>query len=91
MNPQTQALCDFLNGSRSLYHASALLCRYLEEAGFTFLDEGDDWALQPGGCYYIRRGRSSVIAFRVPQGQPNGYLLSASHCDPASRSRKTLS
>ena len=81
MNPQTQALCDFLNGSRSLYHASALLCRWLEEAGFAFLDEGDDWALQPGGCYYIRRGRSSVIAFRVPQGQPNGYLLSASHCD----------
>ena len=81
MNPQTQALCDFLNGSRSLYHASAILCRWLEEAGFAFLDEGDAWELQPGGCYYIRRGRSSVIAFRIPQGQPKGYLLSASHCD----------
>ena len=81
MNPQTQALCDFLNRSRSLYHASAILTNWLEEAGFAFLDEGDLWDLVPGGCYYIRRGRSSVIAFRIPEGQPRGYLLSASHCD----------
>ncbi len=81
MNPQTLSLCDFLNSSRSLYHVSATLTRWLEEAGFTFLDEGDDWKLQQGGCYYIQRGRSSVIAFRIPQAQPSGYLLSASHCD----------
>ena len=81
MIPQAQALCDFLNGSRSLYHASALLTQWLEEAGFAFLDERDFWNLVPGGCYYMRRGRSSVIAFRIPNGQPKGYLLSASHCD----------
>lgn len=81
MKPDIQALCDFLNGSKSLYHASAILTQWLEEAGFRFLDEGDHWDLKPGGCYYIRRGRSSVIAFRIPNAQPRGYLLSASHCD----------
>jgi aspartyl aminopeptidase len=81
MNSQTQALCNFLNRSRSLYHVSAILTQWLEEAGFTFLDEVDDWKLKPGGCYYIRRGKSSVIAFRIPREHPQGYLLSASHCD----------
>ena len=81
MNPQTQALCDFLNGSRSLYHASAILTQWLEDAGFTFLDEADAWDLKSGGSYYIRRGKSSVIAFRIPNERPGGYLLSASHCD----------
>lgn len=81
MIPQAQALCDFLNGSRSLYHASALLTQWLEEAGFTFLDEGASWDLIPGGCYYMQRNSSSVIAFRIPHSQPKGYLLSASHCD----------
>ena len=76
-----QSLCDFLNESKSLYHASAALVRWLEEAGFAFLDEADPWDLKQGGKYYIRRGRSSVLAFRIPEGQPAGYLLSASHCD----------
>ena len=81
MKPDIQALCDFLNGSKSLYHASAIVTQWLEEAGFRFLDECDQWELQRGGCYYIRRGRSSIIAFRIPEGNPRGYLLSASHCD----------
>ena len=41
MNPSIRSLCEFLNESVSLYHASAALTRWLEEAGFTFLDEGD--------------------------------------------------
>ena len=81
MNQKTVGLRDFLNRSHSLYHASAILTQWLEEAGFRFLDEGDAWDLTPGGCYYIRRGRSSVIAFRIPEVSPRGYLLSASHCD----------
>ena len=81
MNTNIQGLCDFLNRSHSLYHTSAILAGWLEEAGFTFLDEGDPWVLQPGKQYYIRRGRSSIIAFRLPQGTPTGYLLSAGHCD----------
>ena len=76
-----QSLCGFLNESRSLYHASAALVRWLEEDGFVFLDEADSWPLEKGGKYYIRRGRSSVLAFRIPEGAPGGYQLSASHCD----------
>ena len=77
----TKKLCNFLNYSRSLYHASAIVTSWLGEAGFTFLDEGDVWDLKPGGQYYISRGRSSIIAFRIPENAPTGYLLSATHCD----------
>ena len=74
-------LCDFLDRSPSLYHATAILTGWLEEAGFTALEEGADWKLQTGGRYYVNRGGSSVIAFHIPQGTPTGYLLSAGHCD----------
>lgn len=81
MKPQAHAICDFLNSSRSLYHVCATLTRWLDDAGFVCLGESEDWNLEPGGCYYIRRGRSSVIAFRIPTQQPKGYQISASHCD----------
>ena len=81
MTSNTQQLCDFLDRSHSLYHAAAILTGWLEEAGFTLLEEGADWTLQPGGQYYINRGGSSVLAFRIPRGAPTGYLLSAGHCD----------
>ena len=76
-----QKLRDFLDHSPSLYHASAIVAGWLQETGFTYLDEGDVWSLKPGGQYYICRGGSSIIAFRIPEGTPTGYLLSASHCD----------
>ena len=81
MHPSIQNLCDFLDASPSVYHAAANVAAMLEAGGFVRLSEGDKWTLQKGGKYYFTRGGSAVMAFRVPEGDPKGFLMTASHCD----------
>jgi len=81
MHPSIQNLCDFLDASPSVYHAAANVAAMLEEAGFVRLSEGDKWALEKGGKYYFTRGGSAVMAFKVPEEDPRGFLMTASHCD----------
>ena len=76
-----RALCDFLDASHSVYHAQAYLAGVLENAGYTRLHEQDEWTLAPGGKYYLGRGGSAIVAFRLPKGSPRGFLMSASHSD----------
>ena len=81
MNEKIRGLMDFLDASRSVYHTVAYISDILDKAGYTHLPEGDDWTLEDGGKYYITRNMSTVIAFRIPHGEPAGFLLSASHSD----------
>ena len=81
MHPSIQNLCDFLDASPSVYHAAANVAAMLEAAGYRRLSEGDKWALEKGGKYYFTRGGSAVMAFKVPEGDPQGFLMTASHCD----------
>ncbi|MBQ3503249.1 MAG: M18 family aminopeptidase [Oscillospiraceae bacterium] len=81
MNERIQALCNFLNASHSVYHAAAGLAAALDKAGYRRLYETDSWELIPGGKYYVVRGGTAVMAFRIPEGTPRGFLMSASHAD----------
>ncbi len=81
MNEQIHALMDFLDASKSVFHAVAQLSRQMDEEGYTFLPETDEWNLVPGGKYYLTRGGTALLAFRIPQKTPKGFLLSASHSD----------
>lgn len=81
MDSRTKALCDFLDASHSVYHAQAYLAETLKNAGYTRLYEQDEWALIPGGKYFLNRGGSALVAFRVPKESPKGFLMSASHSD----------
>jgi len=81
MNNRIQNLCDFLNASHSLYHAVSHLEGMLTEAGYIRLYEHKPWNLAPGGKYYLIRGGTALMAFRIPAGKPAGFLLSASHSD----------
>ncbi len=81
MDARIEKLRAFLDGSPSAYHAAACLENTLTEAGYTRLSESAVWKLLPGGKYYMSRGGTAVIAFRVPQGSPKGFLMSASHSD----------
>jgi len=74
-----QELIDFLNTSHSVYHAVENVIHELD--GYQCLREGESWNLQPGGKYYVTRGCSSLIAFRIPETTPKGFLMSASHAD----------
>ena len=81
MEKNIEKLCAYLDGAHSVFHAVAGLVTELETAGYTCLHEQESWTLTPGGKYYLTRGGSSVMAFRIPEGRPNGFLMSASHAD----------
>lgn len=81
MNHQIEQLRAFLDASHSVYHAQAYLCGILEKTGYKRLPEYSDWKLEAGGKYYVIRGGSALIAFRIPREAPRGFLMSASHAD----------
>ena len=81
MDKRTSALMAFLDASVSVYHAAAYLAETLEKSGYIRLFEGEKWELSPGGKYYLSRGGTAVMAFRIPEGAPKGFLMSASHSD----------
>ena len=81
MDHRTEKLMAFLDASVSVYHAAAYLADVLADAGYTRLSEGENWNLTAGGKYYLVRGGTAVLAFRVPETTPKGFLLTASHSD----------
>ncbi len=74
-------LKKFLDSAHSMYHAVALLEEILSAEGYEKLAESARWELVSGGKYYLTRGGSALMAFRIPQGTPTGFMMSASHCD----------
>ncbi len=81
MDSRLETFKNFLDEAHSVYHAVAGLAWILEAAGYTRLSEGDRWVVAPGGRYFLTRGGSSLIAFRVPEQKPVGFLMSAAHGD----------
>lgn len=81
MDNRTSKLKAFLDASVSVYHAAAYLADTLEQAGYVRLEEGDAWELTAGGKYFLTRGGTAVLAFRVPETTPKGFLMTASHSD----------
>ncbi len=76
-----QELMTYLDNSVTCYQAIEEACRQLEENGFVKLSEKELWKLQRGGAYYVTRNDSSLIAFRVPQGEVKGFHIYAAHSD----------
>ena len=81
MDERIEAFRDFLDSAHSVYHCISLLTKQLDQAGYTQLLEGENWDLTPGGRYYVVRGGSSMVAFRIPTRPVSGFLMSASHSD----------
>ena len=81
MNERINALRSFLDASHSMYHAQNYLVQTLKAQGYTRLMESEAWNLVPGGKYYISRGGTAVIAFRIPTESPKGFMMTASHSD----------
>lgn len=57
---------ELLNSSHSTFHVVDLLKKDLEEKGFVRLDENEDFNIELGGSYFITRGGTSLIAFKIP-------------------------
>ncbi|MBE6979704.1 MAG: M18 family aminopeptidase [Ruminococcaceae bacterium] len=76
-----KAFQNFLDTSVSAYHATANLQGMLEAAGYERLFEHESWSLERGNKYYLIRGGTTLIAFRVPTVKPYGFMMSACHTD----------
>ena len=81
MDNRVKEMLEFLDSAHSAYHATAALVWELEAAGYTCLAESEKWNLEAGGKYYMTRSSSTIIAFRVPEKTPKGFMMSASHTD----------
>ena len=79
----------FIDESVSSYHAVGNVERQLMENGFIELREKDGWEIKSGQSYYVKRGGSSLIAFRMPKGMVKGFHIMASHSDSPSFKVKT--
>ena len=76
-----KAFQNFLDTSVSAYHATANLMALLEEQGYNRLYEHEAWELKAGGKYYLVRGGTTLLAFRIPEVTPLGFMMSACHTD----------
>lgn len=74
-------LFDFIEASPSQFHAIENQKQRLMSEGYTQLFESKAWDLDAGGKYFVIRNGSSIIAFRIPKGDFNGFQIMASHGD----------
>ena len=81
MENRIEELKAFLDASHSVYHAAKNLADMLEKEGYTRLYESEKWELSRGGKYYLIRGGTAVLAFRIPVCEPAGFMMTASHAD----------
>lgn len=76
-------LLEFLNRATSPFHAVREMVTRLEAAGFERLRDDEDWAPEAGRGYFITRNDSSLVAFRVGDGQGpvDGLRMVGAHTD----------
>lgn len=79
-----ERLFAFIEASPSPFHAVEAMRQKLAERGYERLLEGRAWNLRRGGRYYVTKNGSSMIAFRIPEGEYAGYQIMASHTDSPS-------
>ena len=81
MKEKYKSIIEFLDKSKSAYHAVKNISDILIENGYERLFEGDDWNLNVGGKYFVIRNGSSVIAFRNNGGS---FMIGSAHSDSPS-------
>ena len=81
MYQYAEQLLDLIEQSPSRYHTTANLKNRLTTEGYAVLAEDAAWDVRPGGRYVVTRNDSSLLAFRVPEGEAAGFALAAAHSD----------
>ncbi|MDX1633921.1 MAG: M18 family aminopeptidase [Marinobacter sp.] len=78
-----QSLLDFLTHSPTPWHATRQMTARLDAAGFTELDEKDEWQLEQGRGYYVVRNGSSLVAFQTGRkpALESGVRMVGAHTD----------
>lgn len=74
-------LFEYIKACPTAYNAAEHTTKILENAGYSRLCEGSEWKLEAGKGYFVTRNTSSLIAFRVPDGDFSGFMMTAAHLD----------
>ncbi|MCD8373431.1 MAG: M18 family aminopeptidase [Clostridia bacterium] len=72
-------LFEYLDSSKTAYHAVKNAVNFLEANGFKELKECDSWRIVRGEKYYVVRDGSALVAFIA--GEKSGFNIVASHAD----------
>ncbi len=78
-----RALCEFLADATTPFHAVATMAATLRTAGFSQLQENENWQLASGGRYFVTRNGSSIVAFGIGEqaGAEQGVRMVGAHTD----------
>jgi len=77
-----ESFLSFIEKSPSVYHVIGNIKDVLRKNGFKELDEREpDWAVCPGGKYFVTRNHSSLLAFCAPTGTIRSVRAMVSHSD----------
>ena len=80
----SREMMEFIKSHPSSFHVADGLAQILSDNGFERLYENEKWKLQKGRDYYVMRNGSSLIAFRIPEGEVHNFQMVASHSDSPS-------
>ncbi len=80
---EIQKLMTMLKAGTSAPLTVAEAMRQLREAGFAELRFQDGWSLEKGGKYYVNHHDTSLFAFTIGSGFPEGgsFRIGAAHTD----------
>ncbi len=84
MSDLINELQSFLVNSPTPYHAVKEMVSRLGEVGYEYLDESEQWSVQPGGKYYTLRNDSSIVAWVMPVSgtiAESGIRMVGAHTD----------
>lgn len=77
----SKELLQFIWESPSCFHAVKNLKELLKAQGFQELFEKETYVLQKGAGYFVSRNDSSLLAFRLPEGEGQAFRMTAAHSD----------
>jgi len=78
----TSRLINFIEKSPTAYHAVNTIKEQLLDNGYEELLESENWSLNLGGNYFVTRGESSIIAFKIGENlEDYAFNIVATHSD----------
>ncbi len=92
--PLAQKFVDFVNQSKSPWHAVNTVRVALEAKGYQYLSERNSWNnLAPNGKYYFTRNQSTIVAFTIGGKYQlgNGIKIIGAHTDSPDLKLKPIS
>ena len=85
-------LIRFIEQCPTAYQTVDTIKETLLGQGYSELKEHEEWHVREGGCYFVTRNGSSILAFRIPEKvkEIKGYQIMATHGDSPTFKLKPL-